>query len=367
MRIVICGGHHNSALVVAEKLRERGHEVLWFGHKYSMIGDEKVSAEFLEVTKKKIPFIEIRAGKFQPYYFFWQNLFRIPTGFLQSLTALLRIRPNLIVSFGGYLALPVTWTGYLLKIPIVTHEQTTVSGLGNKLIAKVAKKVFITFSSSAKYFPKGKVVLTGLPIRESVLKGGKKLFDNSRKTIYITGGKQGAHVINEAVFKILPDLLERFNVIHQCGSTTLFNDIQKAEQIKCSLGKISESYIVNEYFFDSEIGSVFKSADFVVSRAGAHTIYELMVLNKPAILIPIPWSSNNEQEENAKMLASAGLAEILSQKEMEEGKLLDKIFDFEKKLPKYHLLFDHAINLKASEIIIEEIENILKVKGNLDK
>ncbi len=367
MKIVICGGHHNSALVIAEKLREKGNEIFWFGHKYSMIGDRNPSVEFIEVTEKNIPFIEIRAGKFQPRYRFWQYLFRIPLGFGESLAALLKIKPDLIVSFGGYLALPVTLIGYFLGIPIVTHEQTTVSGLANSLISHFSKRVFITFASSAKSFPKNKVVLTGLPVRKAVFIAGKKIFDNSRETVYITGGKQGSHVINEAIFKILPDLLERFNVIHQCGSTTLFNDIQKAEQIKCSLGKISENYIVKEYFFDSEIGSVFNTADFVISRAGAHTVYELMVLNKPAILIPIPWSNKAEQIENAKMLVSLGLAEILSQEDLEKGKLLQTIFDFEKSLTKYRLSSDTIIGLNATEIIVEEIEKILKIRGSKGK
>jgi len=358
MKIVICGGHHNSALVVAEELIKKGYEVFWFGHRFSMIGDKKESAEFLEVTRKGIAFIDIKAGKFQPHSRFWRNLFRIPVGFWQSFFSLLRIKPDMIVSFGGYLALPIAWVGYLLGIPVVTHEQTTVSGLSNKLIAKVAKKIFITFPSSAKSFPKEKIVLTGLPLRKSIFEG-KKLFDNGRRTIYFTGGKQGAHIINEEVFKILPDLLKKFNVIHQCGSTTLFDDIKKAEEIKYSLGKMSENYLVKEYFFDSEIGSVFKSADFVVSRAGGHTVYELMILRKPAILIPIPWSNENEQEENAKTLVSLGLAEILSQDDLEKGNLLSRVELFSDKLEDFKLKM--CLNLPkepAEGIIIKEIEKI---------
>jgi len=361
MKVVICGGHHNSALVVAEMLAKKGYEIFWFGHRFSMIGDKKESAEFLEVTAKKIPFIEIKAGKFQPHSRFWQNLSRVPIGFWQSFVSLLKIKPDLIVSFGGYLAFPVAWIGYLLRIPVVTHEQTTVSGLSNKLIAKVARKIFITFPSSAKSFPQKKVILTGLPLRKSIFEG-KKLFGNAQKTIYITGGKQGAHVINEAIFKILPNLLEKFNVIHQCGSTSLFNDIKKAGEIKCSLGKVSDNYIVKEYFFDSEIGSVFKSADFVISRAGAHTVYELTVLNKPAILIPIPWSNANEQEENAKMLVSLGLAKILFQADLEQGNLLEKILTFGDHLNDFKLRKNLVLPKEpAEEIIIREIEEIFSL------
>ncbi|HUW24291.1 MAG TPA: UDP-N-acetylglucosamine--N-acetylmuramyl-(pentapeptide) pyrophosphoryl-undecaprenol N-acetylglucosamine transferase [Patescibacteria group bacterium] len=359
-KIVFCGGHHNSALVVAEGLREKGHQVFWFGHKYSMIGDENPSAEYLEVTQKGFPFTEIKAGKFQPRYQFWSNLLRIPLGFWQSFVGLKKIKPDLIFSFGGYLALPVAYSGWLLGIPVVTHEQTTVSGWANKMIAKIAKKVFITYPSSSKYFPQEKVVVTGLPIRREILKKGKKLFQNAKKTIYITGGKQGAHVINEAVFAILPQLLERFNVIHQCGSTTLFNDIKKAREIKENLGDKGEDYLVKEYFFEDEIGSVFRTADFIISRAGAHTVYELLALKKPAILIPIPWASGNEQEENAKVLVAAGLGIILPQKDLEAGKLWETILEFEKNLSSKKVSpASPKIEVDATARILFEVEELM--------
>jgi len=357
-KIVFCGGHHNSALLVAEALKNKGYEIYWFGHKFSMIEDKNPSAEFIEVTKKGIPFIEINAGKIQPNYKFFQYLLRIPVGFWQSFFSLLKIKPDLIVSFGGYLALPVAYCGFFMGIPVVTHEQTVVSGLANKLISFIAQKIFITFESSAKYFPKNKVVLSGLPLREDIFLDKKNLFNNKRKTIYVTGGKQGSHVINEEIFKILPSLLDRFNVIHACGSTSVFDDIKKAEDIKEKLKEKGDYYLVKKYFFEDEIGAVFNSADFVISRSGAHTVYELLFLNKPAILIPIPWTNNNEQYKNAKMLENCGLAKILSQEELKKGKLLKTILEFEKKLDFYKR---KKINckLKSTKIIVDEIEKIL--------
>jgi len=359
MKVVICGGHHSSALVVAEKLREKGHQVFWFGHKYSMIGDENPSAEFLEVSQKGIPFVEIRAGKWQPRHHFWRNFFRIPLGFGKSFKKLLEVRPDLVVSFGGYLALPVAYSAAFLRIPVVTHEQTTAVGSANKLIAKIARKVFITFENSAKYFSREKVILTGLPLRESLFEKGQKFFGNSKKTIYITGGKQGSHVINEAVFQILLELLKKFNVIHQCGSSTLFGDFERALKIKGDWGIKGKNYWPKEYFFEEEIGLVFNSADFVISRAGAHTIYELLVLRKPAILIPIPWSSRGEQLKNAQLLQSLGLAKILSQKDLEAGALEKTITDFVKTLPQRSKLTSFPkIQREASDLIVREIEKI---------
>jgi UDP-N-acetylglucosamine--N-acetylmuramyl-(pentapeptide) pyrophosphoryl-undecaprenol N-acetylglucosamine transferase len=352
-KIVICGGHHNSALVVAEALIAKGYQVFWFGHKYSMLGDKNPSAEYLEVTAKKIPFYEIKAGKFQPKYKFWQNLLRIPQGFWQSFQLLRKLKPDLVFSFGGYLALPVAYSGWLRKIPVVTHEQTTVSGTANKLIAQIAQKVFVAFESSLQYYPQKKAVLTGLPIREELLKSKKKLFANKKKTIYITGGKQGSHYINEEVFKILPELLKHFNVIHQTGSSSVYSDIKEAQKLK------AENYLAKEYFFEDEIGAVFNSADFVVSRSGAHTVYELLTLQKPAILIPIPWSSHNEQLENAKMLKNLGLAEILTQDNLQKGKLLGTILEFSKKLEQFKLKNKASLPFSPTSLILQELEKIV--------
>jgi UDP-N-acetylglucosamine--N-acetylmuramyl-(pentapeptide) pyrophosphoryl-undecaprenol N-acetylglucosamine transferase len=327
-----------------------------------MIGDQKPGAEYLEVTKKDFPFFEIKAGKLQPRYNFFVYLFRIPLGFWQSLRLLLKIKPDLIFSFGGYLAVPVSFSAFALGIPVVTHEQTTVAGSANKAIAKIAKKVFISFESSAKYFPQDKVVFTGLPLREEIFKSSKKLFSNSKKTVYITGGKQGSHIINEAVFEVLPQLLDKFNVIHQCGSTTLFNDIKKAKEIKESLGEKEKNYLVQEYFFEEEIGAVFDTADLVISRAGAHTVYELMMLKKPAILIPIPWAAQNEQLKNAQMLSSLGLAEILPEEKLPR-QLLPTILNFDKKLGKTkntHSGNKNPADLSAASIILQELEYLLK-------
>lgn len=358
MKIVICGGHHNSALVIAEKLIEKGNQVFWFGHKYSMIGDKNPSAEYLEVTKANILFIEIKAGKFQPAYRFLRYFLRIPIGFFQSFFNLFRIKPDLVFSFGGYLALPVVVGGWVLGIPSVTHEQTTVSGLANKIIAKFCKKIFVSFPSSLSYFPKDKTLLTGLPVRKEIFKKSKKIFENAQQTIYVTGGKQGAHVINEAVFKILPQLLENFNIIHQCGSTSLYKDLEKASEMKEKLKGKGENYLVKEYFFDEEIDLVFNSADFVVSRAGAHSVYELTLLKKPAILIPIPWSTGNEQQKNAELLANFGLAEILSQTDLESGNLYETIRDFSQNLKNYYPRQSFSLPTNATEKIIEEIEKI---------
>jgi len=324
-RIVITGGHHNSALVVAEALRKKGFEVIWFGR-------QTPRAEYREVVQSGFKFVEIKAGKSHRW---WQpaNLWRLPWGFCQARRQLRRYRPDLVLSFGGYLAVPVVLIGWLMGIPAVTHEQTVVYGLANRLIARFAKKIMVSWPQSVKHFPAQKVVLTGLPLRPEILtptttprrspavaghRPRSHLPFRSPKnhlTIYITGGKQGARVINQAVKQILPDLLEKYQIIHQCGD----RDWPEFKKIK------KPHYLVQPYFFRDQIGQIFRQADLIVSRAGAHTTYEIAALGKPALFIPIPWSHADEQTQNAQLLAKVGLAEALSQDKLTAQSLKQKI------------------------------------------
>lgn len=365
MRIVITGGHHTSALVVAQKLIKKGHQVFWLGHKYSMWGDQEPCAEYREVGLLGIPFYELKAGKYQPTL----NpikLVRLPLGFLQALFYLLQIRPNLIVSFGGYLAVPTVLVGWLLKIPAITHEQSSVSGLANKIVAYFAQKILVSWPSSLPFFPKEKTTLVGLPLRGEIFEKTTTRFDfkNHLPTIYITGGKQGAHVINQAIFSCLESLLENYNLIHQCGSSTLHHDFKRAQEKKRQLElKKRKRYIVSDYFYPTEIGSVFAQADLVVSRAGAHMVFELAALGKPAILIPIPWLYGDEQTKNAKLLKKTGLVEILPQDQLSGEKLswwINKVVENIESYRKNAKKAKNLIRLDAGERIVEEIEATVK-------
>ncbi len=365
-KIVFTGGHHNSALsVVREIINQNIAEVVWFGHKYTMLGDRKPSAEYVEVTKSGIRFIELNAGKLyktiHPIH-----LMRIPWGFIQAYWYLLREQPDLIVSFGGYLAAPVVFAGWLQGIPTVTHEQTTVVGLANKFIAQFATKIFVAWPQSKKYFQGKDVTLSGLPLREAIFRYTPELrwFDNELPTIYITGGKQGSHVINETVADALPELLKRANVIHQCGSNTLYNDFEKLEKRRSKLGPdLQNRYIVRQYIYEDEIGQVFHQAGLIIARAGAHTVYEIAALAKPAIFIPIPWVSHNEQYKNARILVNAGSATILPEDDLSSRSLIQEIDRVFKSLKTYQVNAEKAkdnIIFDGKQRIVNAIAQILQ-------
>lgn len=347
-RVVITGGHHNSALVVAEALRKKHFEVIWFGRRTP-------EAEYQEVTQAGLKFVEIKAGKSHRW---WQpaNLWRLPWGFTQAWRELRRCQPDLILSFGGYLAVPVVLIGWLMGIPSLTHEQTVTCGLANRLISHFAKKVLVSWPQSVKHFPAKKVILTGLPLRQEILaverlsRSGREnspgVAPHRKPTIYITGGKQGAQVINQAVKEALPKLLTKYHVIHQCGQL----DWPQFRQIK------KVGYTVKPYFFRQQIGRVFAKADLVVSRAGAHTVYELAALGKPALLIPIPWVHANEQSKNAQLLVQVGLAEVLPQNQLTSQALYQKIESMINHLARYQ-----QGSAARSLIIPDATEKIAKI------
>ena len=151
--LVFTGGHHISSLSVALALKAEGVNIVWIGHRHSQWADTSDSAEYRDVTAAGIPFFDLQAGKFYQT-FHPAKLIRIPWGFIQAFYYLVKIRPSGIVSFGGYLAVPVVFVGWLLGIPSITHEQTVVAGWANKFISLFAKKVAITWPESASHFPK---------------------------------------------------------------------------------------------------------------------------------------------------------------------------------------------------------------------
>jgi UDP-N-acetylglucosamine--N-acetylmuramyl-(pentapeptide) pyrophosphoryl-undecaprenol N-acetylglucosamine transferase len=362
-RVVITGGHHNSALVVAEALRRKGYEVFWFGHKFTMWGDKRPGAEYLEVTKAGFKFIEIKAGKVHRTYH-PAKLVRLPFGFLQSFYYLLKFRPNLILSFGGYLAVPVVICGWLLGIPSLTHEQTVVYGLANRAIQPFTKKILVSWSSSLKHFPADKVVQTGLPLRPQIFQQQKGEFDfkNNLPTVYITGGKQGSHLINMAVAANLPQLLKKYNLIHQCGRSSVNQDFSYLQKLRKKMSpELQKRYRLRDYIFQEEMGSVFATADLVVSRAGAHTTYEMAALGKPTLFIPLPFSYAQEQLKNAQILTRVGLAEILPQDQLSPRSLSRLMAKMTADLDRYRRNSPQArklVKLDATQRIIDLIEKL---------
>lgn len=326
--IIVTGGHHNSALVVAKELVSKGYRVIWLGHRYAAKGDKNDSAEYVEVKASGIPFHELKAGKMESSPTFG-GIFNIPLGFVRAFKYLIEFKPSAVLSFGGYLGLAVAVPAYFLRIPVYLHEQTLVAGKANAHSAKFAKRIYLAWQESIKYFPKFKTQFVGLPLRPGILSSKPvKQFNNKLSTILILGGKQGSHTINQQVFASLPSLLTKYNVIHQTGTSSVTNDFETAKSRKETLpSDLSERYLPIGYIGEDKIGAYFASVDLVVSRSGAHTAYELAFLGKRCVLIPFMHTTGSEQYQQAKLLEKAGLAVILTESNLSAPTLIKAITD----------------------------------------
>lgn len=352
--IVFTGGHHNSTLEVAKAVSKIGYDTLWLGHKFNSGDNKSLSAEFIEVSQAKIQFLELKTGRFYKKLNFMEA-FKIIFGFFQSLYYLLKFKPSLIFSSGGYMAVPVIITGRLLNIPSITHEQTVVSGWANKAVSPFVKKILLTYNSSLSNYPKEKSLVVGLPVRKELLdSNNSKVFHP--KLLFITCGKQGSHTINSAIFPLIPELVKKYTVVHQVGSNVLTKDLDRARRIKEKLGKDASRYQYAPYFVGKDSATYLRSADLVISRAGAHTIYELILLGKKAIVIPISWVSHKEQELNANLAQKEIGSIVLSEHSLTADNLLEAIYQ-SGKMPKRKL--PAKLENDVTERIIEIIEKEL--------
>ncbi len=340
--IVITGGHHTPAFAVVAEITKHypDIQVLWLGHKYSLQGAKKVSAEYLEVLARGYLFVNLRAGKFFRVF----NPFRlllIPAGFCHSLYLLLKYRPCLVISFGGYLAVPVVVAAWLLRLPIVTHEQTTTIGIANRVVSRFSQITFLAWRESQKYLGKKNGVVVGNPVREQIFISTTTLkqqftsgFQAGLPIVYITGGKQGSHKINLAVAECLSELVTRYNVLHQCGNYDKYADFASLSKRRQELPtQLRQRYYLQEYFPEEQIGTVYSLAEIVVSRAGANTVYELALLGKVALFIPLPYVPNNEQYQNALVLKTLGSAHILDNQDLSGRQLLLSLRELERDYP----------------------------------
>jgi UDP-N-acetylglucosamine--N-acetylmuramyl-(pentapeptide) pyrophosphoryl-undecaprenol N-acetylglucosamine transferase len=372
MKIIIVGGHLSPALAVIERL-PRDTEILFIGRKYALEGDKAFSLEYQKITSLGIRFESLTTGRLQRKFtrFTLYSLFKLPIGLLQALKILSNFKPDVLVCFGGYVQVPVAAAAYILHIPVITHEQTRKAGLANKLITPFAKTICISWPESAAYFPKAKTILTGLPLRKEFFQKPAASKDPNRKIIYITGGSLGAHAINVLVEGILHKLLESFYLIHQTGGATEYNDYERLGKIKDGLPKdLRDKYKLVKFIDPKETPGIMDSADLVISRSGMNTVTELMYLEKPCLLIPLPHGQSQEQLKNAVFAEKYGNARVLHQEELTPEILYSQITEFIAKLDNAGIKTPQTkkkINYDAAEKIAQIIVQAYRQKSSSKK
>ena len=326
MKILVTGAHFTPAVAVIEEFKKRPNiEIVYIGRNTTREGDTSPSIESQVLPDLGIKFIPIITGRLQKDFtlFTIPSLLKIPIGFMQALFFILGEKPDVILSFGGYVAVPLVFIGWLFSIPIIVHEQTLVSGLANKISSVFATKIALSFKNQKKL--NDKIIVTGNPLRAIIIKANPsinyeiiKYAKKQRKPIIlITGGNQGSHTINEAVENCIDKLAKIACVIHITGDNK-FKDFEKLEKLE------TDSYKVFKWI-DEEYGAVLSNADLVVSRAGVNTLSELAFVGKPALVIPIPYLYKDEQNQNAKFFESVGLVRILPQSKLSGYTLMENI------------------------------------------
>ncbi len=354
------GGHISAATAIISGLKEKYsnlyEKILYIGSNLSMEGEEdSVSIDIKLVGSTDIPFKAIRAGKLQRYLSFKtiKLLFGVFGGLIDSYKVIKEFKPDLIVSTGGYVTVPICIVGRLFKIPIYIHEQTAGVGMTNKIIGKFADRIYISFKSSQQYFNKNKTLLTGNAVRPAIFNtngfgesaDAVNLMQKERAKypiILIVGGGQGSHLLNITLRQMIHYLIQDYQIILQTGDNSTYKDFELLLKEKA---KIPQQYRtrfhVTKFIFAEEIGTVFNKVDLYIGRSGANFVYEMGVLKIPSIFVPIPWVTNNEQYKNAKTLEDIGLARILPEGELNSDRLNSEIRKFIKIIKNGSLQVDY--------------------------
>ena len=349
-KIILTGGgtagHVTPNLALVPELKKRGYEILYIG---SINGIEKELAE-----KAGLPYEGISSGKLRRYFDLknFSDPFRVIKGFFEAARIMKKFRPDIVFSKGGFVAVPVTMAARTAGVPVISHESDMTPGLANRLAGPFATKICCNFPETVKLLPAGKAVLSGSPIREEILKGdagtGLKFlgFDGEKPRLMVIGGSLGAVHVNDAVRRVLPKLLERFDVIHICGKGNLDESLQ-------GLAGYRQFEYVSE-----ELKDFFAAADIVISRAGANAICELLALKKPNLLIPLPANaSRGDQILNADSFRKQGFSMVLTEENMTDGTLLSAVEELWNDRQQYIDAMSASPLHNGVGVIIDLIEN----------
>ncbi len=360
------GGHLYPALAVADELtkRRKSCEVLFIGTKKGI--------ESRLLPKSRYPLVTIHAGGL-PRSLGWSQAkaaFTALAGFTEATSRLMKWKPHVVLGTGGYVSGPVLMAARTLGIPIVIQEQNCIPGVTNRLLSRWADQVHISFSESRKYFPrKDHLVLSGNPIRASLLKGSraaglrKLRLSPDAFTVAVLGGSQGAHGLNVAIADALEIL--RGDRSLQFVLLTGKRDYGVVRSRARSAGVRA---MVRGYVWNMEI--VYHCADLAVSRAGASTISELAAVGVPALLVPYPHAAHRHQDANARAMEERGAARVVPEEKLSGKTLAGMIRDMSRsraKLKEMSVAARSWSRYEAREEIADAIEALASARSGSER
>lgn len=339
-------GHVTPNIALMPALKDAGYEITYIG---SYQGMEKGLVE-----AQGIPYYGISSGKLRRYFDLknFTDPFKVLKGFGEAIRLMKKLKPDIVFSKGGFVSVPVVLAAKYCHVPAIIHESDITPGLANKIAIRGAQKVCCNFPETMKYLPQGKAVLTGSPIRQELFHGDAaaaralcNFTDTAKPVLLIVGGSSGSRVINDAVRQVLPQLLERFNIIHLCGKGNLDTSLNDRA-----------GYTQMEYASE-ELPDIFALADLVISRAGANSICELLALHKPNILIPLSAAaSRGDQILNANSFKKQGFSYVLEEESLTGDILLNAVQDVYANRVSYRKAMEESGQMDSIETIVDLIK-----------
>ncbi len=308
------GGHLYPGLALAEAFLEQGDQVHFVG--------ARAGIEARVIPREGLPlhFIPVRGIKRMGPLTRVLGLMILPAAFIKCIYLLLKIRPDLVVGVGGYASGPFVMTAALFGYRTAILEQNTIPGVTNRMLGKSVKKIYLSFDEAGKHFPSHKLVSAGNPvrrgIRDSIIEAQTTPREGGRNLL-VFGGSQGAHTINVTMAAAAPHLADAgVTIRHQTGP-------KDTEEVREAYAKAGIEAEVSEYIYD--MATAYRWADIIVCRAGATTIAELTIAERPAILIPFPYATDNHQEENARSLERDGAGICIAERDLTPEGLAEQI------------------------------------------
>lgn len=299
-KIIITGTHLTPALEFIHQLKQDKNikwDIYYIGRQFNSAVTKDASIESNVIPKNNVKFYGISSGKFDRRWLpnTLRGLPSIIKGFFDSLALIDKIQPQIVLSFGGYVSVPVIIAAFFKRIPSLTHEQTSTLSLSTKINSLFCRQVALSFpmkNLSPKY------IVTGNLLREDIFKTSSSFFEKKSFSlekyplIYITAGNQGSHHLNTIIEKLIPVLTKKHTLVHQTGSKDLKHFKEKYKNVP--------QYFAIDYINSSDIGWIFHNSQLVITRSGANTAGEIVALSLNSIQIPLPFSQQNEQEKNAR-------------------------------------------------------------------
>lgn len=358
------GGHVFPLVAVAEELRDQAKQKS-IDLELHMMGDGDMLRD--AAKQNDISFSNVPGSKWRRYGSLTNltDILLLPFRFLIACVKVWWWMPDVIFSKGGYAGFLPALAGALMFVPLYIHESDTIPGKANKRLATYARRIFLSFASSAQYFNKKKIIVTGYPIQRAELKIYDKTqalesfgLDASKPTVFIMGGSQGAKIINDTVTTALIDLIKQYHVIHQCGQmhfetlSKLATSIVKEEPDNADA--ITKGYRLYPFLSAEQLALAYSASDVVVSRAGAGSIFEIAAAGKPAIILPLTNSANNHQFANAQEFAKFG-AVVIAEANFTPHLLLFEINNAYQKRDELSQKIKQFATLNASSVIASEL------------